>query len=52
MSTRRAKFWENKIRDFNEVKYIKVMANSLLVKDDEMKNRWKKYFDKLFNDES
>jgi hypothetical protein len=47
-----AKFWERKTRDFNQVKCVKDEADRLLVKDDEFKNRWKEYFDKLFNDES
>jgi hypothetical protein len=38
-----AKLRERKTRDFNQVKYIK---------DDEIKNRWREYFDKLFNEES
>jgi hypothetical protein len=36
-----AKFWERKIRDFNQVKYIKDETDSLLVKDDEIKNTWR-----------
>jgi molecular chaperone GrpE (heat shock protein) len=47
-----AKLRERKIRDFNQVKYIKNEADRLLVKDEEIKNRWREYFDKLFNDES
>jgi enolase len=47
-----AKFQEKKIRDFNQVKCIKDEADRLLVKDDEIKNKWKEYFDKLFNDNS
>jgi hypothetical protein len=43
---------ERKTRDFNHVKCIKDEADRLLVKDDEIKNRWREYFDKLFNDES
>jgi hypothetical protein len=42
---------ERKTRDFNQVKYIKDENNKLLVKDDEIKNRWREYFDKLFNSE-
>jgi hypothetical protein len=41
-----------KTKDFNQVKCIKDEADRLLVKDEEVKNRWRKYFDKLFNDES
>jgi uncharacterized protein YjhX (UPF0386 family) len=47
-----AKLREKKTRDFNQVKCIKNEADRLLVKDDEIKNRWREYFDKLFNDES
>jgi hypothetical protein len=46
-----AKLRERKTRDFNHVKCIKNEADGLLVKDDEIKNRWRKYFDKL-NDEN
>jgi hypothetical protein len=47
-----AKLREMKTRDFNQVKYIKDEVDKLLVKDDEIKNRWREYFDKLFNDGS
>jgi hypothetical protein len=47
-----ATLWERKIRDFNQIKCIKDEADEFLVKDDEIKNRWREYFDKLFNDES
>jgi hypothetical protein len=47
-----AKLRERKTRDFNQVKCIKDEADRLLVKDEEIKNRWREYFDKLFNDES
>jgi hypothetical protein len=46
------KLRERKTRDFNQVKCIKDEADRLLVKDDDIKNRWREYFDKLFNDES
>jgi hypothetical protein len=46
------KLRERKTRDFNRVKCIKDEADRILVKDDEIKNRWREYFDKLFNDES
>jgi hypothetical protein len=49
---RMAKLRERKTRDFNQVKYIKDETDRLLVKDEEIKNRWREYFDKLFNDES
>jgi hypothetical protein len=46
-----AKLRERKTKDFNQVKCIKDEADRLLVKDEEIKNRWREYFDKLFNDE-
>jgi hypothetical protein len=47
-----AKLRERKTKDFNQVKCIKDEVDKLLVKDDEIKNRWREYFNKLFNDES
>jgi hypothetical protein len=47
-----SKLRERKIRDFNQVKCIKDETDRLLVKDDEIKNRWREYFDKRFNNES
>jgi hypothetical protein len=47
-----SKLQKKKIRDFNQVKYIMDETHRLLVNDDENKNRWKEYFDKLFNEES
>jgi hypothetical protein len=47
-----AKLRERKTREFNQVKCIKNEADRLLMKDKEIKNRWREYFDKLFNDES
>ena len=46
---RMAKIRERKTRDVNQVKCIKDEANQLLVKSEEIKNRWKEYFNKLFN---
>jgi hypothetical protein len=46
------KLRERKTRYFNQVKCIKDDVDRFLVKDDEIKNRWREYFDKLFNDES
>jgi hypothetical protein len=43
---------KRKTKDFNQVKCIKDEADRLLVKDEEIKNRLREYFDKLFNDES
>jgi hypothetical protein len=44
-----AKHRERKIRAFNQVKYMKDNVDRLLV-NDEIKNKWRKYFDKLFNE--
>jgi hypothetical protein len=46
------KLRERKTRDFNQVKCIKDEVDKLLVNDYEIKNKWRKYFDKLFNDKS
>jgi hypothetical protein len=47
-----AELQERKTRDFNQVKCIKDEAERLLVKDEEIRNRWREYLDKLFNDKS
>ena len=44
-----AKIRERKTRDVNQVKCIKDGTDRLLVKEDEIKNRWREYFDQLFN---
>jgi hypothetical protein len=44
--------YRRKTKAFNQVKCIKDEPDRLLVKDEEIKNRWRKYLDKLFNDES
>ena len=46
---RMARICEQKIRDTNQIKCIKDGTDWLLVKDDEIKGRWREYFDKLFN---
>ncbi|KAJ1698835.1 hypothetical protein LUZ63_007347 [Rhynchospora breviuscula] len=46
-----AKLRDRKTRDLNQVKCIKDETDRLLVNDDEIKNRWREYFDKLFNGE-
>ncbi|GMP25038.1 hypothetical protein CsSME_00002089 [Camellia sinensis var. sinensis] len=46
-----AKIRERKTRDFNQVKCIKSEDSKVLVKDDEIKERWKNYFEKLLNEE-
>ena len=47
-----AKIRERKTRDIGQVKCIKDGACQLLVKDEEIKHRWREYFDKLFNGEN
>ena len=47
-----AKIRERKTRDIGQVKCIKGGAGQLLVKDEEIKHRWREYFDKLFNGEN
>jgi hypothetical protein len=47
-----AKLQKRKTIDFNQVKCIKDEVDRLFVKDEKIKNRWREYFDKLFNDES
>ncbi|KAG2642940.1 hypothetical protein PVAP13_2KG287867 [Panicum virgatum] len=43
---------ERKTRDINQIKCIKDVIDRLLVKDEEIMDRWREYFDKLFNRES
>jgi hypothetical protein len=47
-----AKIRERKTRDVDQVKCIKEGADQLLVKDEDIKHRWREYFDKLFNGET
>jgi hypothetical protein len=47
-----AKIRERKTRDVDQVKCIKDGADQLLVKDEDIKHRWREYFDKLFNGET
>ncbi|KAG2556553.1 hypothetical protein PVAP13_8NG202201 [Panicum virgatum] len=49
---RMARIHEKKTRDINQIKCIKDGTDRLLVKDDEIKGRWREYFDKLFNGEN
>ena len=49
---RMARIRERKTRDINQIKCIKDGMDRLLVKDDEIKGRWREYFDKLFNGEN
>jgi hypothetical protein len=47
-----AKSRERKTRDIIQVKCIKNETKRLLTKDEDVKNRWWEYFDKLFNEDS
>jgi hypothetical protein len=49
---RMAKNRERKMRDIIQVKCIKDEIGRLLTKDEDIKNRWREYFDKLFNEDS
>jgi hypothetical protein len=49
---RMARIRERKTRDINQRKCIKDVTDRLLVKDEEIKDRWREYFDKLFNGEN
>jgi hypothetical protein len=49
---RMAKSRERKTRDIIRVKCIKDAPERLLTKDEDMKNRWREYFDKLFSEDS
>ena len=48
---RMARIRERKTRDINQIKCIKDGVDRLLVKDEEIKDRWREYFDRLFNGE-
>jgi hypothetical protein len=47
-----AKNRERKMRDIIQVKCIKDETVRLLTKDEDIKNRWREYFDKLFNEDN
>jgi len=47
-----ARIRERKTRDINQIKCIKDGTDQLLVKDEGIKNRWREYFDRLFNGEN
>jgi hypothetical protein len=49
---RMAKSKERKMRNTNQVKCIKDETKRLLTKDEDIKNRWQDYFNKLFNEDS
>ena len=40
---------EKKTRDLGTIRCIKDQNHKVLVKDTDIKRRWKEYFDKLFN---
>jgi hypothetical protein len=43
---------EKKMKDIIQVKCIKDETERLLTKYEDIKNRWREYFDKLFNENS
>ena len=45
-----AKVRERKTRDLSQIKCIKDECNRVLVSDEEIKERWKRYFHQLFNE--
>jgi hypothetical protein len=49
---RMTKSQERKMRDIIQVKCIKDAIERLLTKGEDIKNRWREYFDKLFNEDS
>jgi hypothetical protein len=49
---RMAKGRERKTRDIIQVKSIKDATQRLLTKDEDIKNMWREYFNKLFNEDS
>jgi hypothetical protein len=44
-----ARFCERKTRDLNQLKCIKDEMDQLLVKGEDIKHRWRGYFDNLYN---
>jgi hypothetical protein len=47
-----AKSRERKTRDITQVKCIKDATEQLLTKDKDIKNKWREYFNRLFNEDS
>ena len=45
-----AKLRERKTRDFNHIKCIKNKDSRVLVQEEEIKERWRSYFEKLLNE--
>ncbi|KAJ1253571.1 hypothetical protein BS78_K232400, partial [Paspalum vaginatum] len=46
-----ARIRDRKTRNLNQVKCIKDARDQLLVKEEDIKLRWREYFDNLFNEE-
>jgi hypothetical protein len=46
-----AKSRERKTREIIQVKCIEDETERLLTKDEDIKNRWQEYFNKLFNED-
>jgi hypothetical protein len=49
---RMVKSRESNMKDIIQVKCIQDAVEQLLTKDEDIKNRWWEYFDKLFNEDS
>jgi hypothetical protein len=49
---RMSKSRERRTRDIIQVKCIKDATERFLTKDEDIKNRWREYFDKLFNEDN
>ena len=49
---KKARFRDRKTKDLNQVKCIKDVRDQLLVKEEDIKPRWREYFDNMFNGES
>jgi hypothetical protein len=49
---RMARIHERMTRDINQIKCIKDGTDRLLVKDEKIKDKWREYFNKLFNGEN
>ena len=47
-----ARIRERKTRDLYTVRCVKDEDQKVLIRDEEIKERWREYFDKLFNDSS
>ena len=47
-----ARIRERKARDLCTVRYVKDEDQKALIRDEEIKKRWREYFDRLFNSNS